>query len=272
MAGVKISALPAIVTPQLTDVYPVSQSGTTFKIAGSQIVTLFSGSFLPLAGGTMTGNIIMNGANIQFSSGQGLVDANAAAALTITTTLAAVNFVSLVPSATGVPVHLVLGGTDANIQFVITGKGTGGVVINGTGTNDNAPTGYVGEFISQEVLVASAVSVLTATGTDITSISLTAGDWDLEGNACCNPASGTTMTSFGAYISTVSSTAPTAPNKGAYNSVNGISAVGSSNFCLVTGRIRISIAATTTVYLGTFTDFSGSTMKAYGYISARRVR
>ena len=79
MAGIKISALPAAAAANLTDIFPVVQGGVTSKETLQQVLTLFNsaiqlnstsqvtglttalGSFLPLAGGTMTGNLILNG-------------------------------------------------------------------------------------------------------------------------------------------------------------------------------------------------------------------
>lgn len=57
--GVKISALPAIVSPQVTDVFPIVQSGTTYKITVTQLGTLV----LLKSGGTMSGPIDM-GSNL----------------------------------------------------------------------------------------------------------------------------------------------------------------------------------------------------------------
>ena len=77
MAGVKISALLAIPSAQLTDVGPFVQAGITYKTTLTQISTLFSStltlntiaqvtglpaalaSYLPLAGGTMSGVLNM---------------------------------------------------------------------------------------------------------------------------------------------------------------------------------------------------------------------
>lgn len=57
MAGVKISALPSIVTPNATDVFPVVQSGVTYKETVTQLGTLM----LLLSGGTLTGNLTLAG-------------------------------------------------------------------------------------------------------------------------------------------------------------------------------------------------------------------
>lgn len=78
MAGVKISALPAAPSSQLTDLVPAVQSGVTVKETLAQILTLFNANiqlastaqvtglnaalatFLPLAGGTMAGTLLLN--------------------------------------------------------------------------------------------------------------------------------------------------------------------------------------------------------------------
>ncbi len=55
MAGIKISALPAIPSSALTDVFPAVQSGITYKATLTQLATLLgysSGILLPASGGT----------------------------------------------------------------------------------------------------------------------------------------------------------------------------------------------------------------------------
>jgi len=82
MAGIKISALPAIPSSALADVAPFVQGGVTYKASNSQLITLYNAnlqlsstaqvtglpaalaSFLPLAGGTMTGDISMGNNSI----------------------------------------------------------------------------------------------------------------------------------------------------------------------------------------------------------------
>lgn len=77
MAGVKISALPASAGSALTDLIPAVQSGVTYKETLQQVLTLFNANIqlasdaqvtglpatiaglLPLAGGTMTGPLIL---------------------------------------------------------------------------------------------------------------------------------------------------------------------------------------------------------------------
>jgi len=56
MAGVKISNLPGIAAPAASDIFPVVQAGVTYKETVTQLGTLL----LPITGGTMTGNLILN--------------------------------------------------------------------------------------------------------------------------------------------------------------------------------------------------------------------
>ncbi len=145
--------------------------------------------------------------------------------------------------------------------------------VKGTTTNDDATAGYIGEYISSEVLIAGEVTLTTGVAANITSVSLTAGDWDCSGNIVWDTPAATTVSVQLAWISTTSATPPTAPNKG-----------GSVRFALTTGSIaglksdqsignfRVSIASTTTVYLSAIATFAVSTEKVYGFIGCRRVR
>lgn len=145
---------------------------------------------------------------------------------------------------------------------------TSGII--GTTTNNNAAALSVGEIITSTVLVASQVSLTTNTSANVTSISLTAGDWDVQGNVVFN-AAGTTTTSFIlAWVSQTSATPPTLPAGGA-SQLTLTFATGQVS-ALPTGTLRFSLSGTTTVYLEAFATFSVSTMGAYGVIRARRIR
>lgn len=66
MAGIKISALPAVLSAQLTDYYPVVQGSVTSRETVSQLVTLLNSgtiltAFVPISGGTMSGPLILSG-------------------------------------------------------------------------------------------------------------------------------------------------------------------------------------------------------------------
>lgn len=140
----------------------------------------------------------------------------------------------------------------------------------GTSTSDNATAGNIGELIESSIASGSAVSMTTATPANITSISLTAGDWDVWGNVWITLNGGTTTTQLIGAINTTSATLPTAPGAGAYTQLN-TGTVGQP-WGWPAGQRRISISGTTTVYLVGQASFSGSTLSMYGYIGARRVR
>jgi hypothetical protein len=140
----------------------------------------------------------------------------------------------------------------------------------GTSTSDNATAGNIGELIESSIASGSAVSMTTATPANITSISLTAGDWDVWGNVWITLNGGTTTTQLVGAINTTSATLPTAPGAGAYTQLN-TGTVGQP-WGWPAGQRRISISGTTTVYLVGQASFSGSTLSMYGYIGARRVR
>ena len=141
----------------------------------------------------------------------------------------------------------------------------------GTATNDNASAGNVGEFISSTTDAGSAVSLTTGTPANVTSISLTAGDWDVTASAYFDTAATTSYTQLVSSISTTSATLNT--TAGRYSNWNTAATVlGTSEISANVPTVRISIASTTTVYLVARAAFTVSTMSAYGFIGARRVR
>lgn len=138
------------------------------------------------------------------------------------------------------------------------------LIAKGTATNDNAASGYIGEYISSTVSVGSAVGLTNIAPANITSISLTAGDWDVSG-VICYTGSGTSTVQIG-WISTTSATVPTLPNGGAIGYYVG------NNISIPVGTTRLSLSGAATVYLSTDVQFSGGTVSTYGFIGARRMR
>lgn len=141
------------------------------------------------------------------------------------------------------------------------------VGIKGTIAVDNAQAGSWGEYTTNS---ATATSLTSGTSANAVSISLTAGDWDLVGTITVVPAGSTTVSISTGGISTTSATLP-AGNTGAsfqiiVPSVAGAAVINS------TGVVRVSISATTTVYLVSNVTFAVSTCTVNGFIRARRVR
>ena len=156
-----------------------------------------------------------------------------------------VNFWGIAGAVTGLGCILQAFGSDTNVIGILNGKGTGGVTIHGTGTNDNASAGYVGEFVSSQILFASATFYLILhLFQNMTSISLTAGDWDVYANVYFNPST-TNVSSCIAAINTTSATLP----DNSLLSQNGINGASEGALGLVVLPQRISIGTTTTVYV-----------------------
>lgn len=143
---------------------------------------------------------------------------------------------------------------------------TGGIV--GTTAVGNATAGNLGEFVSSLVASGAATGLTTATAKNVTSIALTAGDWDVEGNV--NFAA-TTATATGA-TGGISATSATLPTDGS-EVYSGLQTTLLSDTNSVTmPRKRINVSANTTVYLVAKATFSAGTVSAFGSINARRVR
>jgi len=140
--------------------------------------------------------------------------------------------------------------------------------IAGTATNDSAAAGQVGEFVQTLVATGAAVSLTTATPANVGSISLTAGDWDVEAGLNINFGSATTTASSGG----ISATTATLPTDGSEAPIG----VQMTTTTAIVGRAlqrkRVSIATTTTIYLVASATFTAGTAAAWGCINARRVR
>lgn len=142
---------------------------------------------------------------------------------------------------------------------------------NGTATNDNAAAGEIGEYISSTVASGSAVALTSGVQANVTSISLTAGDWDITGSVFFSSTSTTSFNRYVGGISTTSATIDATPSRYTDTSI----AATVPNLVPLTnnsGPTRFSFASTTTVYLVALASFTVSTSGAYGIIRARRVR
>lgn len=140
----------------------------------------------------------------------------------------------------------------------------------GTTTNDSAAAGSVGEYVESIVLTGAATSLTTATAKTVTSISLTAGDWDVSGFIGFNTGGTTTTTVIAGGISTTNNTLPSPNDTSCFQlQCSFVTNAFNQQPC---GMKRISIASTTTVYLVATSTFATSTCAAWGTIRARRVR
>lgn len=189
------------------------------------------------------------------------------------TTLSASSTVSGVGFSTYLASPPAIGGTTPSTgkfttlqaTSTITPSSTAGIV--GTTTNDNANAGSVGEYVTA---TASGISLASITPVNITSISLTAGDWDVSGVVRFN---GTSLNAT-TLLSSVSTTSATIGALGFYGqqSAFGATAAVTGNWVIPTPVARITLTTTTTVYLVANQAFSAGTATGDGLIRARRVR
>jgi hypothetical protein len=140
----------------------------------------------------------------------------------------------------------------------------------GVTNGSNAAAGVIGEVIS--ALNGAGVGLPSSTATVITSINLTAGDWDVHGEA--NVIIGSSdCTSINAATSLSSTNWPGIdPTAGSWFALNMDFGAGTGHYFPL-GTARISITTTTVVYLimqATYT--SGTAPTGYGSIWARRAR
>lgn len=156
-------------------------------------------------------------------------------------------------------------------------------LISGTPTNDNAPQGFLGEYIQSTIPTGSAVALTTATPANVTSISLTPGDWDVDCQGDFNPGATTSVTQYNVGVSLTSATLPTQPGgtvgaatlaPDAGITVNQAAMVPAAGFAIapLTARITIGGNAAVTVFMVAQATFTVSTLAAFGTIRARRVR
>lgn len=151
------------------------------------------------------------------------------------------------------------------------GGAASGSQLVGTATNNNASAGNVGEDVESTIASGSAVSLTTVTPANVTSISLTAGDWDVCGAVDYVAGASTVTTYLDAGINTTTATLPAAPY-GYAQTNQSLALTGNILPSLTIPCVRESLSSTVTVYLVTQSSFTTSTLQAYGYIEARRRR
>lgn len=150
--------------------------------------------------------------------------------------------------------------------------------VAGTTTNDNAAAGNIGQFVTATVVAASAVALTTAVAANITSISLTAGDWDVSATMDLTPAATTSITVMTVGVSATSATLAGQPGGGGVGTdpqttiTQAAQVPAAGPISLVVPPVRVSLAATTTIFLVASCAFTVSTLSAYGTIRARRMR
>jgi hypothetical protein len=133
--------------------------------------------------------------------------------------------------------------------------------IVGTTTNDNANAGSLGEYLS---VTGPLMPITSSTVTNVTSMSLSAGDWDTQGVCYFQPGSPSSQVTLGVSLS--SATLPSFTDLTSIQSTLGI-----FDYILNSPVVRIAIPTTQTLYLVGLSLFTG-TSQVRGFLRARRVR
>jgi len=145
------------------------------------------------------------------------------------------------------------------------------LIAKGTATNDSAASGYIGEYITSAVSAGSPIGAGTSnTFKNITTISLTAGDWDVSG-VIGFVLNGSVITRTRGAVSLYSNDTQTDQNQGD-NDADAVLPSATYNSEAIVPVWRVSLASTSTVYLKANCSYTGAVPNTFGRISARRVR
>lgn len=242
-----------------------AQTGTSYAIADGDRGKLVTASNAAAQAYT----IAQAGAASAFQNGWFTdlrnLSTNVAGIVTITPTTSTINGASTLKVQPGQSVRIVSDGT--NYQAVLAGSAA---QLPGTATNDSANAGNLGEYTSSSVALGSAVGFSTGASVNVTSVSLTSGDWDVDGTACFNPGAGTNVTVMQSSFSVTSGTMDfTAGN---YSQWTNSGNIISNAPCFTVPTLRFLLSATTTVFMVVGGNFSVSTLAGFGGMRARRIR
>jgi hypothetical protein len=152
-----------------------------------------------------------------------------------------------------------------NTSVVVSAGTTIGGTLQG-GVVQNPSSGYIGEQIISYLNSSSGKSIASGTPTNITSISVPAGIWDISGILSITGI--TTGVACSISINTISATQGSSANNRADNPV---SSTSNSDFTGVVPAWRQVFNTTTTVYLIGNAVYSVGAALGYGRISAVRV-
>lgn len=271
----------AVITPQAAAGTPTLTLGTS---SGTPVVTASA----PLAINSTTGNATVTGA-------AGQVLAGATPAFTATPTLGASGTlgsltlgnatsgtVTLQPvaGALGTPtisLPTTTGTLASSATTPLSINATTGVIalaggnLPATATNDSASAGNVGEIMTSSVASGSPVALTSTVAANVTSISLTAGDWDCTGTIFFIDGGTTTFSLIDADINATTATLATQPGTGARVTMEDLGQVA-PHPSVALGPARFSLASSGSAFLVIRVTFAVSTTGAYGFERCRRVR
>lgn len=253
---------PVTTTGTLTGAWALTPTGT------GSVVRTNSPTLVTPNLGTPSVVTLTNATGLPISSG---VSGLAAGASTFLTTPSSANLRTLMTDETGTGSLVFAGGAlGAATATSINGSTVSPGHYSGEPSNGAALAGEIGELITAQVLSGSAISLTSGAATNIISISLTAGEWDINAGVQFVTGATTSTTFQGVWMSTTSATFSGLIDDG-YVSYNG-GAFVNYNAAYSTSTKTLKLSATTTVFLSVLSNFTVSTSTAFGKIRARRVR
>lgn len=160
--------------------------------------------------------------------------------------------------------------TGGTLTGALTPSTTAGIV--GTTAGDSAAAGSIGEVLSSINLTGTLGT--TGTTVNLTSLTLTPGDWDLQGEVWFTPSVGGAAIGLWAGLSLASATFPSGV---ALNTSRSQIILASGTFSLNTAAFalpacRVNITAATTYYFVVQGSFTSGSITVQGKMWARRVR
>lgn len=167
---------------------------------------------------------------------------------------------------------LPIGQTTPRAGAFTTLSSTGVTNLKGEAAAGNAAAGDIGEVIQAEVLTGAAVALVTATPKTVTSIALTAGDWDVYGSVAFLPAATTSITNLFQSLSLVTNAVDVTPSRISADVFAAIVPAADVRKTLSTMATRFSLAAPATIFLVAQATFTVAALSGYGRIWARRAR
>lgn len=258
----------------------ITKQGNIFN-GNTQLVQTTSGGLLPvLSGANLTA---LTAANISSGNLGTLVKASSVSAsvvgvlqLSATGSAGATTFLRGdntwgTPAGTGDVVTTSTQTFSGGNTFLSSTTFNGKILLKGTTTNDNARTGDIGEYV--ESVVGASNATTTGQYSDLTSISLTAGDWDVTAIVHWN-VNGGSWSRLRTGISVTSGNSGTGLTLGSSEVLLNTTASGTvpDLSFLAVPVYRQSLSGTTTIYLKIQAVYTGGPPTAQGRLSARRVR
>lgn len=249
----------------------ISYSNLVFPITSSSsaILQITNASIIPGAAGLNVTAVTHGGASSNCYIYHTTLSSGSSTAIVCTATLDVAQLKILSSSTTSwcsgagtVTYSNISTQTTAPITATTQSGGAGRGIYNG-----QAPSaGFIGEQIRS--YQSSGLALTSTVARDVTSISLTAGIWDVSGIIAFDAGPGGVATSVFGSISTTSATNGSDGDNAGYGALPLSGARGGGNSI---PAYRLTLSSTTTVYLVASATFTGGGINGYGRISGTRV-